>query len=149
MDLWLARLILTHLQLHHHRHHPSPQLQVWSLEYASFPFSTVVLFFGGLPLALLVLQFRAALSSVSFSKHVVRVVLLFGPLAPNLAASAVAHWDGSRTVPWPLVLRLFASTELCSTRPASPTWSSREPSDLSGLDQGNPHGLLQDVPWRP
>ncbi len=34
----------------------------------------------------------------------------------------------------------------CSTRPASPTWSSWEPSDLSG-DQGDPLGLLQDVFW--
>ncbi len=51
-----------------------------------------------------------------------RVVLLFGPLAPHLAASAVAHWGGSRTetVPWPLVLKLLASAELCSTGPASP-----------------------------
>ncbi len=35
----------------------------------------------------------------------------------------------------------------CSTRPASPAWTSQEPSDLSGLDQGDPLGLLQDVPW--
>jgi hypothetical protein len=75
-----------------------------------------------------------------------RVVLLFGPLAPRLAASAVAHWGGSWTVPWPLVLRLLASAELCSTGPASPARSSREPSDLSGLNQGDPLGLLQDVP---
>jgi hypothetical protein len=44
-----------------------------------------------------------------------RVALLFGPLAPHLAASAVAHLCDSRTVPWPFVLRLLASTELCST----------------------------------
>jgi hypothetical protein len=75
-----------------------------------------------------------------------RVVLLFGPLAPRLAASAVAHWGGSRTVPWPLVLRLLASTELCPTGPASPACSSREPSDLSGLDQGDPLGLLAGCP---
>jgi hypothetical protein len=28
---------------------------------------------------------------------------LFGPLAPHLAASVVAHWGGNRIVPWPLV----------------------------------------------
>jgi hypothetical protein len=44
-----------------------------------------------------------------------RVALLFGPLAPRLAASAVAHLSGSQTVPWLLVLRLLASAELCST----------------------------------
>ncbi len=51
----------------------------------------MVLFFGGLPLALLVLLFCAALSSVFFKQFVVRVVLLFGPLAPRLAASAVDY----------------------------------------------------------
>jgi hypothetical protein len=50
-----------------------------------------------------------------------RVALLFGPLALRLDALAVAHLGGSRTVPWPLVLRLLASAELCSTGPASPT----------------------------
>ncbi len=41
-----------------------------------------MLFFGRLPFALLVLQCRAAFSSLSFSKYVVRVALLFVPLAP-------------------------------------------------------------------
>ncbi len=72
---------------------------------------------------------------------------LFSPLAPRLAASVVAHWGGNRTVPWPLVLILLASAELCSTGPASPAWSSRETSVLSGLDPGDPLGLKQDVPW--
>ncbi len=74
------------------------------------------------------------------------VALLFGPLAPLLAASAVAHLSGSWTIPWPLVLRLLASAELCSTGPTSPALSSQEPSDLSELDQDDPLGLLQDVP---
>jgi hypothetical protein len=80
-----------------------------------------MLFFGGLPFALLVLQCRAAFSSLSFSKYVMGVAFLFGPLAPHLAALAVAHLSGSPTVPWPLVLRLLASAELCSTGLASPT----------------------------
>jgi hypothetical protein len=66
-------------------------------------------------------------------------------MAPHLAASAVAHLGGSWTVPWPLVLRLLASAELCSTVTDSPARSSQETSDLRGLDQGDPLGLLQDV----
>jgi hypothetical protein len=76
-----------------------------------------MLFFGGLPL---VLQCRAAYNSLSFRKYVVSVAHLFGPLAPRLAALAVAHLSGSQTVPWPLVLRLLASADLFSTGPASP-----------------------------
>jgi hypothetical protein len=36
-------------------------------------------------------------------------VALYWPTGPRLAASAVAHLSSSRTVPWPLVLRLLAS----------------------------------------
>jgi hypothetical protein len=75
-----------------------------------------MLFFSGLPFALYVLQFRAAFSSLSFSKYVTRVALYSAHRPPT----AVAHLSGSWTVPWPLVLRLLASAELCSTRPASP-----------------------------
>jgi hypothetical protein len=52
----------------------------------------------------------------------------------------LSHWSGSRVVPLTLVLRFLASTELLysSTIPASPTWSSWEPSDLSGIDQDDP-----------
>jgi hypothetical protein len=77
-----------------------------------------------------------------FQQIVVRVVLYFGPLAPRLAASVVAHWGGKQIVPWPLVLRLLASAEHCSTGPASPAWSLQEPSDLSGLDPNDPLGLM-------
>jgi hypothetical protein len=55
------------------------------------PFQLRCFFFGRLPFALLVLQCRAAFSSLTFSKYIVRVALLFGPLAPHLAALAVAH----------------------------------------------------------
>jgi hypothetical protein len=65
------------------------------------------------------------LALFSFSKYVMRVALLFGPRAPCLAASAVAHLSGSRVVPWSLVLRLFASAELCSTRRSDPGLYSR------------------------
>ncbi len=32
---------------------------------------------------------------------------------------------------------------------ASPAWSSREPPNLRGLDQGDPLGFVQCVPWAP
>jgi hypothetical protein len=68
-------------------------------------------FFGGLPFCPLLCFFQ---------QIVVRVVLYSGPLTPRLAASVIAHRGGNRTVPWPLVLRLLASAEHCSTGPASP-----------------------------
>jgi hypothetical protein len=63
MDLRLAHLVLTHV--HQHQHHLLQQ-QILEPRVSVFPFSTVVLFFGGLPFALLVLQFRAAFSSLLF-----------------------------------------------------------------------------------
>ncbi len=76
-----------------------------------------------------------------------RVALYLAHWPPAWLPLAGAHLSSSRTVPWPLVLRLLASAELCCSGPASPTWSSQEPSDLSGLNQGDPLGLLQDVHW--
>jgi hypothetical protein len=84
------------------------------------------------------------------SKYVMRVALLFHPLAPvwlPWLLSHWSHWSGSRTVPWHLVLRLLASAELQLYRTSLPAWSSREPSDLSGLNQDDSLGLLQDVYW--
>jgi Zn-dependent M32 family carboxypeptidase len=46
-----------------------------------------------------------------------------------------------------LSFETLAFAELCSTRQSCPAWSSRETSDLSGLDPGDPFGLIQDVPW--
>ncbi len=86
-----------------------------------FPFFSVVAFFGGLPFFL-----PNCASSQSCFKLCFLLVnchessSLFDPLAPRLAASVVAHWGGNQTVLWPLVLRLLASAELCSTWPASP-----------------------------
>ncbi len=147
MDFWSACLVLIYLHPHQLYHPNLLQQQLLEPRVSILSFQLWWFFFGGLPFALLVLQCRAAFSTLSFSKYVMRVALSFGPLAPRLAASAIAHLSDRRTVPWPLVLKLLASAELCSTRPASPAWSSREPSDLSGLVQGDPLGLLQDVPW--
>ncbi len=85
------------------------------------------------------LPVRAALSSVLLVNCRKSVVLYFGPLAPRLAASVVAHWGGNRTVPWPLVEDSLPP--LSFALPDQPP-----PSDLSGLDPGDPLGLMQDVP---
>ncbi len=71
MDLWLARLVLTHLHLHQHQQQHLLQLQTLEPRVSVFLFSTAVLFFGGLPFALLVLQFRPAFSSL-FSSVICR-----------------------------------------------------------------------------
>jgi hypothetical protein len=119
----------------------------WSLEWTSF-FHLWCLFLARCLFLPFCVQAKSCCSALLFfSKRVVRVALLFGPLAPCLAASAAAHLSSSRTVPWLLVLRVLSSAELCSTGPASPAWPPREPSDMSGLDQGDPLGLLQNVPW--
>ncbi len=138
MDLWLACLVLTHLHLHQHRQHHLLQQQIFELW---------CVFFGGLPFALLVLQCRAAFSFLLFSKYVVRVALLFGPLAPLSGCLGCCSLEWQLDSPLALSLRFLATAELCSIEPASPAWSSREPSDLSGLDQGDPLGFLLDVPW--
>jgi hypothetical protein len=103
MDLWLACLVLTHPHLNQQQQLHLLQLQILEPRVSVFSFFNRGAFFGRLSFALLVLVFRAAFSSLFFYKHVVRVALLFGPLAPCLAVSAVAHLGGSQTVPWPLV----------------------------------------------
>jgi hypothetical protein len=80
----------------------------------------MILFLAGLPFALLCFSVELPLALFPFGKYVMRVALYLSQMAPRLAASAVAHLSGSRTVPWPLVLRLLAFAELCSTGPASP-----------------------------
>ncbi len=72
---------------------------------------------------------------------------LFWPSGPPSGCLGCCPLGWQPDSPLALSLRLLASAELCSTRPASPAWSSREPSDLSGLDPGDPLGLMQDVPW--
>jgi hypothetical protein len=114
MVLWLARLVLTHLHPHQLQHPYLLQQQLLEPRASVLSFQPWCFFFGGLPFALLVLQCGAALSCLSCSKCVMGVALLFGPLTPRLATSAVAHFGGSQTVPWPLILRLLASAELCS-----------------------------------
>ncbi len=69
---------------------------------------TMMLFFDGLPFALCVSAKSCFSASLFFSKYVMKVAL-YWPTGPRLAASAVAHLSSSRTVPWPLVLRLLAS----------------------------------------
>ncbi len=80
MDLWLARLVLTHIHLYQHQQQHLLQLQILEPRVSVFLFSTMVLFFGGLPFALLVLQFRAAFSSLLFKQYIVKVDFYFNPV---------------------------------------------------------------------
>ncbi len=67
MDLWLARLVLTHLHLHQHRHYHLLQQQILEPRVSVLSFQLWCFSLAGCPLALLVLQFRAAFSSLFFS----------------------------------------------------------------------------------
>ncbi len=69
------------------------------------------------------------------------------PSGPPSGCLSCCSLEWQPESPLALSLRLLVSAELCSSWPASPAWSSRELSDLRGLDQGDPLGLLQDVPW--
>jgi hypothetical protein len=106
----------------------------------------MVLSSGRLPLALFLSSKALLFSSPFLSKYVVRLALLFGPLAPTWLPRLLSHLSGSRTVPWPLILRLVASTEHQLYRISLPRLIISRTIDLSGLDQGDPLGLLQDVP---
>ncbi len=123
MDLWSARLVLIHLHPHQLHHPHLLQQQLMEPRVSVLSFQPWWFFFGGLPFALLELQCKAAFCSLSNSKYVVRVTLLFGPMAPpawlpRLLLTSVAA--GQSRLPWLLVLILLASAELCSTGPASP-----------------------------
>ncbi len=91
VDLWSAPMVLIHPHPHQLRHPYLLQQQLLEPRVSVISFQPWCFFFGGLPFALLVLQCRAAFSSLSFSKYVSRVALLFGPMAPCPAASAAAH----------------------------------------------------------
>ncbi len=51
-------------------------------------------------------------SSPFLSKHVMRVALYLAHWLPIWLPRLLSHWSGSRTVPWPSVLRLLASAKL-------------------------------------
>ncbi len=59
-------------------------------------------------------------SSLFLTKHVLRVAILFGPLAPIWLPRLLSHLSGSPTVPWLLVLRLLASAVLQLYRTSLP-----------------------------
>ncbi len=69
MDLWSACLVLIHLHPHQLHHPYLLQQQILEPRGSFLSFQLWCLFFGGLPFAVLVLQCRAAYSSLSFSKH--------------------------------------------------------------------------------
>jgi hypothetical protein len=62
----LERLVFTHPHLYQHQQQHLLQLQILEPTVGIFPFFNRGAFFGWLPFALLVLQFRAAFSSVFF-----------------------------------------------------------------------------------
>ncbi len=78
-----------------------------------------VLFFnlGAFSLAGCLLPFYSQTKScfsalLFFSKYVMRVALYLAYWPPVWLPRRLSHLSGSRTVPWPLVLRLLATTEL-------------------------------------
>jgi hypothetical protein len=84
MVLWSACLVPIHL--HHHCHHSShlqkhPEFRASVLSFYSWCF-----FFWWLPFALFQSSKKLLFSTNFLSKYVVRVTLLFGPLASHLAA---------------------------------------------------------------
>ncbi len=70
---------------------------------------------------------------------------------PELSSDKMSEPEPSSNfpVPQPLFWDSWPPLSFSSTGPASPgpAGSSQEPSDMSGLDQGDPLGLLQDVLW--
>jgi hypothetical protein len=80
MDLWSERLVLTH----HPPHwiHPSLVHQRPESRVSNSFFLSVVLSSGGMHFALFPVKQRAAFQLSLSSKHIVRVVFLFGLMAP-------------------------------------------------------------------
>ncbi len=93
--------------------------------------------------------FQLELLELCFFKQVIVREVLYLALWPPSGCLGCCPMGWQPDSPLALSLRLLASAELCSTRPASPAWSLWEPSDLSGLDPNDPLGLMWDVPWAP
>ncbi len=95
----MARLVLTHLQ--RHLHHPilllHPEFTVSDLSFLS-----VVLFLFQATFCPFSVRQRAAFSSPFLSKCVARVALLFGLLAPCLAASTTVSLEWQSDSPFAL-----------------------------------------------
>ncbi len=110
MDLWLARLVLTHHRLHRLHQLPSATLP---RDRVSSSFLLVVFLSGGLPFALVWLGLELLSSSLFFNRYSMRVALLFSPPWPPVwLPRLLSLWSDGRTVPLTLVLRLLASAEL-------------------------------------
>jgi hypothetical protein len=145
MDLWLAPWFSSIYTFINFDIFPSATSRL-EHRVSVFPFFNRCAFLWRAAFYPTVLPVRAALSSVSFvncheSSSLFRP---FGPLSGCLGCCPLGWQPDS---PLALSLKLLASAELCSTGPASPAWSSREPSDLSRLNPGDPLGLKQDVHW--
>ncbi len=107
-------------------------------EWAAFSYPWCF-FSGGLPFAFYSVRLKAVVQLFRLNRCFMRVALSSAHCPPVWLPQLLSYWSGSRTVPLTLALRLLASAELeLSTGPASPAWSSQEPSDLRGLDQDDP-----------
>ncbi len=109
-------------------------------------FLSVVFFSGRLPFALYLVRLLAVVQLSLLSRCFIRVALYLSHWPPVWLPWLPSHWSGTRTVLVTLVLRLLALLSFGSTGSASSAWLSREPSDLSGLDQDDPPWLDAGCP---
>jgi hypothetical protein len=107
MDLWSAWLILTHH--HHHQLHPSLLYQHPEFRVSVLSFFICGAFLWQAALCRF-LSSKELLSSSSFWVSMPWEQPFYSAHWPPVwLPRLLSHWSGSRTVPWPLVLRLLAS----------------------------------------
>jgi hypothetical protein len=132
MDLWLARLVLTHHHLHRLHQLPSAKL---TGDRVSSSFLIVVFFCPCL------VKLRAVVQLSLFEQ----IFRESSPRPPIWPSWLLSHWSSSQTVPLTLVLRLLASAELWLY------WTNLPPNHLENhliiVDSIKmiPLGLKQDV----
>ncbi len=142
MDLWSAHLVLIHL--HRHRHQPSLLQLHPDFKVSILSFLSVVLFLWWAAFCPFSVKQRATFQLFLF-ECTCRESRPF--ICPTGCLNYCLTWVVVEQFLGPLFWDSWSLLSFCSTGPASPAWSFREPSDLSGLDQDAPLGLLQDAPW--
>ncbi len=146
MDLWSARLVLTHHHLHQHHQLPSATLHG---DRVSSSFLLVVFFFlWGLPFALVQLGLELLSSYFPLSRYFVRVALLSNSLASRLAASNAISLEQKSDSPFN---PSFDTLGLCwaMALPDQPPPPDHLENHLIWVDLTKmvPLGLKQNVPW--
>jgi hypothetical protein len=118
MDLWFARLVLTH---HYFwlQHLPSASF-TRSKSKQLIPFNCRVFSSGGLPFDLYSVRLRAVVQLSLLSRCFMRLALLFGLLASVWLPHLSSHWSGSGTVPLTLGLRFLTCAKLWLYRTSLP-----------------------------